>query len=275
MRPLQHVQYIRDPDLGGIEVCRVKDSSHYFPNHFHDHVYAIGLMEKGFSYCLGPTREEALVGTGNIALINPGQVHSGVPAGDSRLNYTMIYISAELMRTIVCDLTQNDQTYPEFERIIVQDPSLFASLELLANILDSRIDLLEKQILITESLSRLFIRHCGIRGDQSSKNNESVAVLRAKELLSTDIEATISLDVTAETARLSRYHFLRVFKKATGISPHAFRTVKRIEASKALIRKGVPISQIALETGFSDQSHFTNTFRNYIGSTPKQYLAGN
>lgn len=93
-------------------------------------------------------------------------------------------------------------------------------------------------------------------------------------MLATAIESAISLDEAAETAGLSRYHFLRVFKKATGVPPHAYRTVKRIEVAKLLINKGIPISQVALETGFSNQSHFTNTFKNYIGSTPRQYLSG-
>jgi len=232
-------------------------------------------MEKGYSYCLGPTREEALVGTGKIALINPGQVHSGVPAGVSRLNYTMLYVDAELMRGTACDLTQKDHNYPEFNNIIIHSPVLFPRLQSLCTALASPADLLEKQSLITETLSRILLRHCGIQRAETSGSNESWAVRQAKELLSADIEAAISLDEAAETVGLSKYHFLRIFKKATGMPPHAYRTVKRIEVSRALIKKGIPLAQIALETGFSDQSHFSNTFRNYIGSTPKQYLLGN
>jgi AraC-like DNA-binding protein len=113
-----------------------------------------------------------------------------------------------------------------------------------------------------------------VKSAETSGENESWVVRQAKELLSADMESAISLDKAAETAGVSRYHFLRIFKKATGIPPHAYRTVKRIEVAKSLIKQGIPISQVALETGFSDQSHFTNTFRNYIGSTPGQYLSG-
>jgi AraC-like DNA-binding protein len=275
MKPLQHAQYIRDPQLEGVEVCHVRNSKHCFPNHFHDDVYAVGIMEKGYSYCLGPTREEALVGTGRIALINPGQVHSGVPAGVSRLNYTMLYVSAELMRKTASDLAQKNHDYPEFSNIIIHNPALFPRLQSLCTTLASPAELLEKQTLFTESLSRILLKHCGIHRAEAAGSNESRAVRQAKELLSANIETAISLDEAAECVGLSRYHFLRVFKKATGIPPHAYRTVKRIEVSKSLMKKGIPLSQVALETGFSDQSHFTNTFRNYIGSTPKQYLSGN
>lgn len=274
MKPLQHVHYIRVSDLEGFEVCQVRDSGHRFPNHFHDDVYAIGLMEQGCSYCLGPNRDEALVCAGKIALINPGQVHSGVPAWNSRLTYTMLYIGADLMRTIACDLAKKSHCYPEFQKIIISDPFLFSHLKLLVATLEAHSDPLERQTLLTESFCHLLSRHCGVKSAETNGDNEPRAVRQAKELLSADMESAISLDEAAKTAGLSRYHFLRVFKKATGIPPHAYRTVKRIEESKSLIKQGISISQVALEMGFSDQSHFTNTFRNYIGSTPRQYLSG-
>jgi len=274
MKPLQHVQYIREPDLEGLEVCQVRDSKHRFPNHFHDEVYAVGLMEEGGSYCLGPNREEGMVSAGKIALINPGQVHSGVPAGNSRLTYTMLYISADLMGTLACDLAGKSCGCPEFQHVIICDPFLFSHLKLLVATLGTQSDPLRRQSVLTESFCRLLARYCGVKSAETVGESESRAVRKAKDLLSVNMESAISLDEAAETAGLSRYHFLRVFKAATGISPHAYRTVKRIEVSKSLIKQGIPLSQVALETGFSDQSHFTNTFRNYIGSTPRQYHCG-
>ncbi len=274
MKPLLHVHYKRIPGLEGFEVCQVAGSNHSFPNHFHDDVYAIGLMGQGCSYCLGPGREEALVRAGEIALINPGQVHSGVPAGNSCLTYTMLYISAELLRTIARDLAEKVQSFPEFINVVIRDPSLFANLQVLGASLGSLPDPLEWQGLLTESFCRLLSLYGGVKSAATTGDKEPWVVRQARELLATDIDSAISLDEAAETAGLSRYHFLRVFKKATGVSPHAYRTVKRIEVAKVLIKKGIPISQVALETGFSDQSHFTNTFKNYIGSTPRQYLSG-
>lgn len=62
----------------------------------------------------------------------------------------------------------------------------------------------------------------------------------------------------------------RVFR-----SSHAFRTQRRIERAKSLLKKGLPFVQTALGVGFSDQSHFSNTFRRLTGATPKQYLSWN
>lgn len=93
----------------------------------------------------------------------------------------------------------------------------------------------------------------------------------AKGYLSADLDMKLSLDSIAREIGLSRFHFIRMFKKHTGLSPHQFRIQHRIDAAKILIQKGVPFSEIALETGFSDQSHFTNTFRQSTGLTPSQY----
>ena len=83
----------------------------------------------------------------------------------------------------------------------------------------------------------------------------------------------MSLDEAAKAVGLSRYHFLRVFKKATGIPPHAFRTQRRIDLSQVLLLQGMALSQVALETGFSDQNHFTKRFKQFTGATPRQYLS--
>ena len=97
----------------------------------------------------------------------------------------------------------------------------------------------------------------------------------AKEFLSANLEARLSLEEVAAAVGLSRYHFLRIFKQETGLPPHLYRVQRRIDAAQQLLKKGVPFSEVALATGFTDQSHFTNKFRQFIGATPSQYLSGN
>lgn len=97
----------------------------------------------------------------------------------------------------------------------------------------------------------------------------------AKAYLSADLDLKLSLDNIAREVGLSRFHFIRLFKRHIGLSPHQFRIRHRIDAAKLLIQKGIPLSEIALETGFSDQSHFTNAFRQNTGLTPSQYARRN
>ena len=76
----------------------------------------------------------------------------------------------------------------------------------------------------------------------------------------------------AEEAKLSRYHFLRVFQDLTGLTPHQYllRTRLRSAATRLLLRR-TPILEIALDCGFGDVSNFNHAFRAEFGVKPSDY----
>jgi AraC-like DNA-binding protein len=274
MNKIENVSYRRDADLQGLEVCRVVGSNHVFPNHAHDGIYAIGLMESGGSWCLGPGRADAFVAAGQIALINPGQVHSGVPGRARHITYTMIYVALDRFVDLARDVCETSDILPEFRRIVVPDAPLFAMLRHLSRLMDKPGRRLQKQSVALETFARLVSAYGGVNASARHPGRQRRAVRRAKEFLSANLEARLSLEEVAAAVGLSRYHFLRVFKQETGLPPHAYRTQRRIDAAQQLLKKGTPFSQVALSTGFTDQSHFTNKFRQFIGATPSQYLSG-
>lgn len=82
----------------------------------------------------------------------------------------------------------------------------------------------------------------------------------------------LSLDRLADEAHLSKFHFARVFQEATGRSPWSYVVEARIRKAKALLEEDdLPLSQVALEAGFCDQSHLTKAFKKAEGKTPGQY----
>jgi AraC family transcriptional regulator len=90
-----------------------------------------------------------------------------------------------------------------------------------------------------------------------------------------DQEQDISLAVVAEEVGMSYYHFSRSFKQSIGLSPINYITRQRIERAKRLLAETeLPISEIALRTGFSSQSHFTTSFRRLAGVTPSSFRRG-
>lgn len=273
MKTSENVSYWRATELPGIEICQVRDSRHVFPNHIHDRLYAIGLMEKGGSYCLGPARSDAFVAPGEMALINPGQVHSGVPRPHVPTSYRMIYLDADLLLSVVRDCREGDGAMPEFRRLIVRDRRLRAMLErVFASMMGTGCPM-EKESFFFEAAAHLVSVYGGIKTAGGRITDERSVIRRARSFLSADLDRKVSLEAAAQAVGLSRYHFLRVFKRATGLPPHLFRTQCRIDRAKALLRRGLPPAQVALETGFADQSHFANKFRYFIGATPKQYLS--
>lgn len=265
------VKFWRDPELPALEACEVVESLHSFPNHSHEDIYCFGLMIQGGSYCFGVDKE--FVAPGQIALINPGQVHSGVPRGSTAKSYRMVYLQVDWLREAAAELGEFDAGVPEFSPMIVHDERLRRMLWRMSGTGLCRACRLEKETAMLDTFTALLSGHGGVRVALKRPGSDIRAVELVKEILAEDIERKLTLDDLAREVGLSRCHLLRVFKARTGVPPHAFRTQRRIDAAKRMLKAGKPFADVALATGFNDQSHFTNTFKRYTAATPSQYAA--
>jgi AraC family transcriptional regulator len=77
----------------------------------------------------------------------------------------------------------------------------------------------------------------------------------------------------AAVAHLSAYHFARQFKAATGLPPHQYVILRRVERARQLLQAGTDLSlaEVAACAGFSDQSQLTHHFKRLVGVTPGQF----
>jgi AraC-like DNA-binding protein/PAS domain-containing protein len=92
---------------------------------------------------------------------------------------------------------------------------------------------------------------------------------RICEYIHTNLDQNISLEALAEMAGLSTYHFARAFKQTVGMPPHGYVLQRRIEHAQQMLRNtDLPMSEIALSAGFSDQSHLARHFRRMTGVSP-------
>jgi AraC family transcriptional regulator len=83
-----------------------------------------------------------------------------------------------------------------------------------------------------------------------------------------------SLEQLAAMARMSKYHFLRTFRRVTGMTPHRYLLATRLRrAVSSLTNTRLPISLIALNEGFNDLSTFNRYFRRMMNTTPHHYRA--
>lgn len=262
-----HVTFWREEP--GFELSRVVSSTHIFPRHFHEELYSIGLMNTGACYCKGPEFEHDTVQQGQACLINPGEIHSGVPVAAGKISYSMLYIHADLLRGLAEDLAQKPYALPEFSTMICTRQDIILSLADLVRTLTQPCSSLERESALIRATGDLLRQHGGVCSTEQSIGSKPIA--RAKELLSANLDSKVTLKDAAQVAGLSQYHFLRQFKRVTGISPHVFRTQQRVERARRLIRQGMHFADVAQATGFTDQSHFTNTFKHFMGATPGQY----
>ncbi|MEM9671669.1 MAG: AraC family transcriptional regulator [Bacteroidota bacterium] len=99
--------------------------------------------------------------------------------------------------------------------------------------------------------------------------------LQIKNLLdytASHLDQDISLETLASQVNLSPFHFAKSFKRTTNVSPHQFVLNFRIEKAMEMIKnKSQTLTEISHQVGFYDQSHFTNSFKRVVGTTPKKY----
>jgi AraC family transcriptional regulator len=95
---------------------------------------------------------------------------------------------------------------------------------------------------------------------------------RVQEYVDANITADIDLQMLAATAGLSRFHFCRVFQRATGQTPHEYVTQRRIEQAKRLMCETCgSLQEIAVQTGFSSPGQFSTAFRRLTGMSPSAW----
>jgi AraC family transcriptional regulator len=101
---------------------------------------------------------------------------------------------------------------------------------------------------------------------------ETRRVIEAIRLVESDAARPLELNEMAAVAGMSKYHFLRVFRRLTGMTPHQYLISARLRrAALALASSRRPVIAVALDAGFGDLSTFNKTFRAVFGLTPTQY----
>ncbi|WP_429347896.1 helix-turn-helix transcriptional regulator [Paraburkholderia sp. Clong3] len=92
---------------------------------------------------------------------------------------------------------------------------------------------------------------------------------RGKDILLAKTHGNVSLEEIASACNLSRSYFNRALRETTHCTPHQCLLEQRIERARRLLRTSdSSLSEIAIACGFTDQSHFTRTFSQLVGTPP-------
>lgn len=262
------VRFWRDPDLGNLELRWSRYDKECFGEHTHD-TYSVGMVQGGTTRAV-LRGEAASPGPGQVVLLHPQEVHSCNPVQGSGWAYRMFYLEPEWFTAIAADLSGKQSGLPRFAAPLVDDAELYDKLLELARTIEEDAERLEKESAAHEAFSLLLERHCAVVPENpAGEGREEIET--AKALLDERLEESLALEELAQKCGLSRHHLLRAFKRETGLPPHAWRNQRRIQLARRLLGEGQPIAEVALATGFTDQSHFTTAFRKVVGATPGQY----
>ncbi len=250
-----------------IEAYQLKGIVQKFPNHFHE-CYVIGYVERGSRH-LKCNQQEYALEKGDLVLFNPLDKHFCEPVNGEDLDYRAINIPADVMIKAARDITGAPYT-PHFTSTVVRQSDAAQSVNSLYTAVTEHQTSFEKKRLFFFLLEQIIKEHSETfeNADVSTPDSWIIQICRFME---DSYEQEISLDDLSAFAGLSKSYLLRSFTRQMGISPYRYLQTVRINQAKKLLETGTPVIDTAAKTGFSDQSHFTNFFRNFIGLTPKQY----
>ena len=261
-----------DRDLGNLELIRATYISHTFSRHTHEG-YAIGVIEEGIEGFRYQGANHAAPAS-SIVIVHPGEVHTGHAVTQSGWTYRMFYPETNIFQLAASEIADCPQPLPYFPEPVIYDPQLAAQLRNLHICLENRASKLEKESSMMWVFARLINRYAQTPPPIKPIGSEVAAVKHTQEYLQVNYANNISLKELANLVNLKPLRLLRVFRQTFGLPPHAYLTQLRVTQARKLLARGMLIAEVAVDTGFSDQSHLHRHFKRIVGVTPGQYVRG-
>lgn len=263
------VKYFRPKGIDGLELLTCPDVNYLFPPHFH-HAYCIWLNTTGGEY-YNHRGNSYILQPDNFGIIAPGEVHENYACDDKARSLITFYLDPEKVEDIGAQFEGSKSGKAEFRTNIYEDTESLQGLIGLHQLLNSSHSILERESAFLEIFVQLIKRHGVSRVCEEKIGAERSRVAQIIELFHAHLDEDLSLEVIAARFECTPYHLIRFFKKAVGLSPHAYLIQLRVEAARQLLNQGHSIVEAALETGFTDQSHLTRHFKTKFGLPPGTY----
>lgn len=229
-----------------MEIVYCKNSHISYPEHNHISVYTIGFVIEG-SLELARKEGAAVYYTDDLYVVSPYEPHT-ISSSDGGYSILSVCIHKNMFSKY--DIKNTLAVFSELTNYLINREIISAvQVKLIAD----KIDVLHKSII-----------------QKTFKKEYPYASTR--DLLEENPESEIRLNELSHISCASKYHFIREFKKEFGLTPHKFQIQNRIRKAQHLLLEKHSITEVALLTGFYDQSHFNKCFKKIVGITPSEYI---
>lgn len=238
----KQIRYIDAADAG-VELIKCENSCLSYPLHNHISVVTFGMILSG-NIQVTLSGEKYCFDENQIFVIPPYIPHSIEATG----KYTMISlcIHKEVMKQI------------HLNRLLSITAYLINKSFILNHITP------EQSALIRDAIAS-YKNNLPICNDSISNING------LKHIIEQYPEQNITIEEMAQQVSLSKYYFIRTFKQEVGLTPHQFLIQNRVRKAQRILKQPLSMTEVALVTGFFDQSHFIKNFERIVGLTPSCY----
>lgn len=245
--------------------------------HSHDFYELYYFINGNISYIIENAHYTLL--SGDILLISPRDLHQ-LDIKDTKTEYerVVLWINPKYIKKLSTENTDLAECFELCNRrkdYLVQDKLFSESIKtgLKALYTCSKSDEygadIDAEIIIKKMLLSLnkYVRNI----KEEIASNESI-ITKTINYICENINGNLSLDNISEKMFLSKYYLARLFKEKTNTTIHQYIIKKRLILSKQFLETNLPISEVCIQCGFADYTHFFRAFKHEFGITPKQYL---
>ncbi|MGU3310221.1 AraC family transcriptional regulator [Acinetobacter sp. M5A5_2a] len=267
----QDFEFWQDGRMPYVETRRSCFSRTCYKSHSHP-TFSIGAIDEGNSVFQSSFGTAQKISAGTLVIVPAHIEHSCNPLPDQAWSYQMLHLDISWLNQWYAEFQKEgfDLNLPQHRPLIIKDENLYQAFsDMNETLFDSQKLIFEKEQSLIYCLTQLLLPHFILEEIQKTQYLyesffDLVHIIKSSERF-------ISLEELAQQVGLSRYAIIRLFKANVGLTPHAFQINLKINQARAQLKQGIPLAELAVNLGFSDQSHFHKAFKAHTGITPRQF----
>ncbi|EXU55938.1 bacterial regulatory helix-turn-helix s, AraC family protein [Acinetobacter baumannii 24845_10] len=267
----QTFEFWQDRRMPYVETRRSCFGRTCYKSHSHP-TFSIGAIDEGNSVFQSSFGTAQKISAGTLVIVPAHVEHSCNPMPNQAWSYQMLHLDLAWLNQLYSEFQEQglDLHIPQHKPLIIKDESLYeAFTEMNETLFDAQKLIFEKEQSLLHCLIHLLLPHFILEEIQKPQYLYK-DFLNLIDVISSS-EGFISLEELAQRVGLSRYAIIRLLKANVGLTPHAFQINLKINQAREQLKQGVPLAELAVNLGFSDQSHFHKAFKAHTGVTPRQF----
>lgn len=238
----------------GIELFEASQDVGHFPFHKHD-TFCISIITRG-TEVFENQNSKIIMPSNTVGVAQVNEIHKNASLGEMGYSYKTIYVNPELLAYF-----NNGKKVHKIAPAI-NDMQLFEQINTLFQH--------KNNVHLFEDTLKKVVKY---KKETLNENNTRFSIDIFNALIEKNLTRTIDTDFLAKQFHVSKYHFIRAFKKQIGITPQAYITLFKLEKAKVDLKCGKKsITEATYDYGFHDLSHFSRLFKKIYGTSPKYYL---
>lgn len=255
------------PSHPGLARVEAYFSRHAFEPHRHD-TYALGYTIHGVQSFKYRGASERSV-PGQVFVLHPDETHDGRAGTSEGFRYRILYTEPRLIQDA---LGEAGRPLPFVRDAVSNDKRLAAAIVPALDEIDTPLEDLHRDQIVLSLADALAAADSAVAWRRLSAPHWR-AVNDARDFLDSNVSRAVSSEDLEAITGLSRYALARHFRVCLGTSPYRYLVLRRLDRTRALIRKGAALADAAISSGFADQSHMTRHFKKAYGLSPGRWAA--